>query len=158
MQEVSINIRIIRVILISLFFGFLVNAFTYICCTLIGWPGEFSWLWDSNLRDFSEMMRSLFSTTGAPYIILGIFWIIVLRNKEVEYYKHKRKGLIGAFIGIVIINVLLYSAFYLDMLIGDVSLTGALVFIFPPFYAVICGVVGFGIGYSIALKIEEKKN
>jgi len=157
MQEMSVSIRIMRVLLISLFFGFIVNALTYTCCTLVGWQGEFSWLWDSNMRDFNDMMRFFAGTTGVPYIVLGILWLVTLRNEKVEYYNYKKAGLIGASIGVAIINVFLYSSFYLDMLVGDMSSTGGLVFIFFPFYAVIFGGIGYAVGYIISLKIEERR-
>jgi branched-subunit amino acid transport protein AzlD len=157
MQKMSINIKIMVVLLIYLFFGFAVNALTYTCCTLIGWQGEFGWLWDSNMRDFNEMIRFFASTTGLPYIVLGILWLVTLRNEKVEYYNYKRTGLIGVSIGVAMINVLLYSSFYLDMLIGDMSSTGGLVFIFFPFYAVIFGGIGYAVGYIISLKIDERR-
>ena len=157
MQEVSMNIKILRVLLISLFFGFIVNTLTYTCCTLIGWQGEFGWFWDSNMSDFNEMMRFFGSVTGMPYIVLGVLWLVILRNEKVEYYNYKKKGIIGASIGVALINILLYSSYYLDLLIGDISSTGGLVFIFFPFYAFICGGIGYIAGYSVSQKIEVEE-
>lgn len=150
-------IKIVKIIFIFLLLGFIINALTYICCTLIGWPGNFNWLWDTNLSDFSEMMKFVVTTTAIPYLALGILWLIILRNEKVESYNHKKAGLIGALIGIALINILLYSSYYLDLLIGDVSSTGGLVFLFFPFYALIFGVIGFLIGYVISLKIKGRR-
>lgn len=157
MQKMSINIRIIVVLLIYLFFAFIVNFLTYTCCTLIWWQGEFGWLWDSNMRDFNEMMRFFGSTIGLPYIVIGVLWLVILRNEKVEYYNYKKAGLIGMAIGVALLNILSCSSFYLDILIGDISSTGSLVFFFFPFHSVIFGGVGYAVGYVILLKIEEKR-
>lgn len=88
-----------------------------------------------------------------PYLLLALLWIYLLKDKNTTEKRNKKAGLYGAFIMIVIINVLLYASYYLDLLVGDISSTGSLIFIIYPFYALLAGGIGFIIGFLFYRKL-----
>ena len=147
----------IRTILIFILIGAGVYVFTYLISGLIAGPSRFSWLLRIDFEQPAEFIRALM-ITEIPYIVLGFLWILRLSNREIKNYEEEKAGMIGALIGVVVINFVLYLVYYLDLLIGDTSSTGSLIFFVFPFFAGFFGAFGYALGHVFYWKIRRKKD
>lgn len=146
----------IRTILIFLLIGVGVYVFTYLVSGLIAGPSRFSWLLKIDYEQPAEFIKALI-ITEIPYVVFGFLWILKLSDKkEIKNYEEEKTGMISAFIGIVVTNFLLYLIYYLDLLIGNTSSTGSLIFFVFPFFAAFFGVVGYALGHVFYWKRRQK--
>jgi hypothetical protein len=123
---------------------------------LVSGPSDFIWLLKEDYKDPAAFIQ-ISLITVFPYVVFGFIWVIALSDKKQKNYKERKKGIIGALIGIAVINFVLYLDYYLDLLIGDVSSTGSLIFFFFPFCSIICGGIGYAVGYSVSQKVEVEE-
>lgn len=147
----------IRTILIFMLIGAGVYVFTYLVSGLIAGPSGFSLLLKMDYEQPAEFIM-VFMITEIPYIILGFLWMLKLNNREIENYGEEKAGMIGALIGVVVINFVLHLGYYLDLLIGDVSSTGSLIFFVFPFFAGFFGAFGYALGHVFYWKTRNKKD